>query len=238
MAARDAIRDQEKIDIFKQMEKEGIILYMHLLGTGLKQLTVIKRLTTKKDNWCFLIECPQGFRRKLPETDKWELGFAFIGEQGVPYRFTTVGGEMVGNSELLIKVPAEIERRRRRKHFRIKAHPRAVLRAKIGGREAKMKMIDISQGGALVMFADQQDENRMLATGQELTDIRITLLPGEKEAEALRVKQAEVRSVALEPNSGTYHFGLMFVDLSEQEEKLIKERIYVDQRQMLRKKGK
>ena len=100
-----------------------------------------------------------------------------------------------------------------------------------------MKVIDISQGGALVMFANEEDETRMLATGQELTDIRIKLLPGEKDVEALRVNQAEVRSVALEPNSGTYHFGLMFVELSKLEEKLIKERIYVDQRQMLRKKG-
>ena len=77
----------------------------------------------------------------------------------------------------------------------------------------------------------------MLAAGQELSDLRIKLLPGEKDAEALRVKQAEVRSVALEPNSGTFHFGIMFVDLSKLEEKLIKERIYVDERQMLRKKG-
>jgi c-di-GMP-binding flagellar brake protein YcgR len=76
----------------------------------------------------------------------------------------------------------------------------------------------------------------MLSSGQQLLDLRIMLLPGEKEGEALRVNRAEVRSVALEPQSGTYHFGLMFVDLTSREEKAIKNRIYVDQRQMLRKK--
>lgn len=236
MAAKDAIKDKEKLDIFKQMEKEGIILNVHLQGTDLKQLTVVKRLTTKKKVWYFEIDCPQGFKEQNSQPDNWELAFAFIGDQGVPYRFTTVGGELVDDSDMLIKVPDEIERKRRRKHFRIKTHPAAVLKAKVDGKEAEMKMIDISQGGALVMFARPEDEYRMLSTGQELTDIRIKLLPGEKDAEALRVNRAEVRSVALEPNSGTFHFGLMFVNLSAQEEKFIKERIYVDQRQMLRKK--
>jgi len=190
MASRDAITDQEKLDIFRQMEKEGILLNAHLLGTGLKQLTEIKRLVTKKEDWYFLIECPQSFQEKVGEPDKWELAFAFIGEQGVPYRFSTMGGEMVGSSDMLIRVPDSIERKRRRKHFRIKTHPAAVFRASIGGKAAEMRMIDISQGGAMVMFAREEDESRMLATGQELTDIRITLMPGEKESEALRVNQA------------------------------------------------
>lgn len=236
MSASEFISGQEKLDIFKQLEKEGILLNVHLLGTGLTQLTVIKRLVSKKKEWHILIECPQGFREKVSGLDAWDLAFAFIGEQGIPYRFNTSGGEMVGGSDILIKVPGAIERLHRRKHFRIKAHPSAVLKASINGQEAEMKMIDISQGGALVMFSPKETGNRMLTTGQELTDIRMKLLPGEKEEHALRVNRAEVRSVALEPNSGTYHFGLMFVDLSKREEKSIKERIYVDQRQMLRKK--
>jgi c-di-GMP-binding flagellar brake protein YcgR len=234
MSASEAVTGQEKIDIFKQLEKEGIILNVHLRGTCLKQLAVVKRLTTKKKEWCFLIECPPSFKEKKPEVSAWDLAFAFIGEQGVPYRFTTTGNIMVGDHDVLIHVPEAIERIHRRKHFRIRAHPAAVLKARINKEEAVMKMVDISQGGALVMFPDNQ--GRMLTTGQELTDIRMMLLPGEKEADSLRVYRAEVRSVALEPKSGLFHFGLMFVDLSKKEEKAIKDRIYVDQRQMLRKK--
>ncbi len=236
MSASEFVSGQEKLNIFKQLEKEGIILNMHLLGTDLKKLTVIMRVISRKKEWFFLIECPPELKEKISGLDEWELAFAFIGEQGIPYRFITVGGEMVGGHDMLIKVPDAIERRLRRKHFRIKAHPAAVLKAVINGQDVEMKMIDISQGGALVMFSEHENKNRMLATGQELTDIRMMLLPGEKEIDALRVKRAEVRSVALEPNSGIYHFGLMFVDLNKMEEKLIKDRIYVDQRQMLRKK--
>jgi c-di-GMP-binding flagellar brake protein YcgR len=234
MSASEFVSGREEIDIFKQLEKEGIILHVHLRGTSLKQLVVVKRLTTKKKEWYFLIDCPQSFREKAGGINEWELAFAFIGEQGIPYRFATSGGGMVGDCDMLIKVPDAIERIHRRKHFRIKAHPAAVLKAGINGEDAEMRMIDISQGGALVMFSDKK--GRMLTTGQELTDIRMMLLPGEKEAQSLRVNRAEVRSVALEPKSGLYHFGLMFVDLSKQEEKAIKDRIYVDQRQMLRKK--
>lgn len=236
MTANEFISGQEEVDIFKHLEKEGIILHAHLLGTDLKQLTVIKRMTCKKKNWYFLIECPPGFKEKVNGIKNWELAFAFIGEQGTPYRFNTSGGEMIGGRDILIKAPDTIERKIRRKHFRIRAHPAAVLKAKVDGEDAVMKMVDISQGGALVMFSDNGRGNRMLTTGQELTDIRITLLPGEKESQALRVNRAEVRRVVLEPNSGTYHFGLMFVDLNKLEEELIKERICVDQRQMLRKK--
>lgn len=236
MTANEFISGQKKLDVFRQLEKEGIILHAHLLGAGLKQLTVVKRLTLKKKKWYLLIECPPGFKNNINNIKEWNLEFAFIGEQGTPYRFNTSGGEMIGDSDMLIKMPETIELKHRRKHFRIKAHPAAVLKAKVNREETEMKMVDISQGGALVMFSDNSQANRMLTTGQELTDIRIMLLPGEKEAQALRVNRAEVRRVVLEPNSGIYHFGLMFVDLNRMEEKLIKERICVEQRQMLRKK--
>lgn len=236
MTASELISGQDELDIFRHLEKEGVLLHVHLLGTCLKQMTVIKRLTSRKKEWSFLIECPQALKEEISRRDEWEMAFAFIGEQGIPYRFTASGGKMVGDHDLLIKVPDTIKRIHRRKHFRIKAHPSAVLKARLSnGDETEMKMIDISQGGALIMFSDNQ-QNQMLTTGQELADIRMKLLPGEKDSEALRVNRAEVRSVALEPNSGTFHFGLMFVDLSEDEEKLIKERIYVDRRQMLRKR--
>ena len=235
MSVSEFVSGQERLEIFNQLEREGIILNAHLMGTGLKQLTVIKRLTSKKDEWFFLMACPACFKARISDLDDWDLGFAFIGEQGIPYRFFTSGGSMVGENDILIRIPETIERIIRRKHFRIKAHPAAVLRARADAQEIEMRVIDISQGGALVMFtADQQ--LRMLSSGQQLLDLRIMLLPGEKEAEALRVNRAEVRSVALEPQSGTYHFGLMFVDLTSREEKAIKNRIYVDQRQMLRKK--
>ena len=237
MSASEPVSGQEKLNIFKALEKEAILLNVRLLKTGLTQLAVIKRLTAQNGDWFFLIECSQKFKEKISIMNTWGMAFAFIGEQGIHYRFKTVGGRLIGGCDMLIRVPDAIDRFHRRKHFRIKAHPAARLKAKIDGRESVMKLIDISQGGALVMFADKGQENRMMAAGQELTDLRIKLLPGEKDAEALRVKQAEVRSVALEPNSGTFHFGIMFVDLSKLEEKLIKERIYVDERQMLRKKG-
>ena len=237
MSASESVSGQEKLNIFKTLEKETILLNVRLLRTGLTQLAVIKRLTSQNEDWFFLIECSQRFKERISTMDNWGMAFAFIGEQGIHYRFKTVGGKFIGGCDMLIRVPDAIDRFHRRKHFRIKAHPAARLKAKIDGREAVMKLIDISQGGALVMFADNEQENRMMAAGQALTDLRIKLLPGEKDAAALRVKQAEVRSVALEPNSGTFHFGIMFVDLSKLEEKLIKERIYVDERQMLRKKG-
>jgi hypothetical protein len=237
MSASESVSGQEKLNIFKALEKETILLNVRLLRTGLTQLAVIKRLTSQNEDWFFLIECSQRFKERISTMDNWGMAFAFIGEQGIHYRFKTVGGKFIGGCDMLIRVPDAIDRFHRRKHFRIKAHPAARLKAKIDGREAVMKLIDISQGGALVMFADKEQENRMMAAGQALTDLRIKLLPGEKDAAALRVKQAEVRSVALEPNSGTFHFGIMFVDLSKLEEKLIKERIYVDERQMLRKKG-
>lgn len=237
MAASEQIIGEEKLNIFRTLEKEAILLNAHLMRTGLTQLTVIKRLTSQNGDWFFLIECADIFKERINRMEVWGMRFAFIGEQGVHYRFKTIGGRMIGGCDLLIQVPEALERFHRRKHFRIKAHPAARLKAQADGKELEMRIMDISQGGALVMFVNQEDENRMLASGQELKDLRIKLLPGEKDAEALRVKQAEVRSVALEPNSGTFHFGIMFIDLSKLEEKLIKERIYVDQRQMLRKKG-
>ncbi|MEW6076968.1 MAG: PilZ domain-containing protein [Thermodesulfobacteriota bacterium] len=235
MNTSEIVSGQEKIDIFSQMEKEGIIINVHLRGSCLKHLAVIKRLTTKKKEWYFLIECPQSFKSAKPEVSEWELAFAFIGDQGVPYRFITSGGGMVGDRDVLIPVPESIERIHRRKHFRIRCHPAALLKAKTDGGEVAMKMVDISQGGSLVMFPD--NKGRMLAKGQILMNIRIMLLPGEKEEESLRVGRAEVRSVSLEPKSGLYHFGLMFADLNQREEKAIKDRIYVDQRQTLRKKS-
>ena len=100
---------------------------------------------------------------------------------------------------------------------------------------AVLGVINISLGGALVMFPGSDADQNPVQMGQEISDIVIDLYPSKADRVPVRVDKAVVRRVIIEHVTNKQHYGLMFIDMAQKEASRLKDYIYVNQRLMLRK---
>jgi len=237
MMENDSTNRQDPLTVFRQLQQEGLILYMSLQGTLFKKLTVIDQVSSGSNQLLFAVNCPEGYPEAAAGLKEKVFDFTFIGKDGIPCRFTTTGGKITKGNKLLFKIPAVVEQRHRRRHFRIKMPPGASLTARVNGDEKKMAMIDISQGGTLITGFGDDRKARQFQNGQELTDLRLNLLTSSgNDTAPVLVRRAEIKRVVFEKNTEIYYYGMMFKEITKNENQRLKEQIYVNQRQMLRKR--
>ncbi len=228
--------NDQKLALFRQLQQDGLILHMSLQGTSFKKLTVIDQVSSSDNNQSlFAVSCPKGYQDAVEGLGEKSFDFTFIDKNGIPSRFTTTGGKIIKGNRLLFKIPATVEQRHRRRHFRIKMPAGAYLTARADGQEKKLAMIDVSQGGALITGFGDDRKQKQFEDNQELTDLSLNLLTSGEEVAPVSVRRAEIKRVVFEKNTESFYYGLMFKEITKSENLRLKERIYVNQRQMLRK---
>ncbi len=236
MAQNEDIKSKQYLPLFRQLKNDGIILHMTLHGSFLEKLTVVSQIKTSKTDLYMVVDCPEGYKEAVEKRAPQKIDFSFIGKDGIPYRFTTNRGRILEDGQLLIKFPRTVECIHRRRHFRIPTPAGASLTANLNGEKYTLSLIDISQGGALATFAGENRHRKILKEGQELTDIRLRLFKKKSEDQPVTIRRAEIKRVVMEKNTEAYHYGLMFKEITDYENQRLKDQIYVNQRQMLRKR--
>jgi hypothetical protein len=106
------------LSVFEQVQKEGTLITMHLIGTAYERLTIFTGMRTNNGIRHLVIDKPKGFTRAVKGVGVWRIRFEFTGRDKVNCMFTTSGGEF-RDDEIWIRFPEFIERIQRRKHFRI-----------------------------------------------------------------------------------------------------------------------
>jgi len=225
-------------DILKELKRNSTILQMHLQGTNFKKLTVIIGLAKKGEKRFFTVDSPPGFEQAASSRGRWSIYFTFTDADGVPYSFSSAGGNrsfLKKRNAIRLEYPARIERKQRRKHLRVKPPVGSVTTAIIDGKPYDIQIINISLGGALVMFSSPDVQKRVVSRGKEIRDIMIDMFPGREDRSPVKINRAVVRRVITEQVSNKEHYGLMFIDMSQEDTARLKEYIYANQRQVLRK---
>lgn len=236
MSDGEMLTGQEALEIIESLKTNSTILQMHLQGTHFKKLTVVTGIKRRGGKTILAVDHPPGFDKAAKNINRWEICFTFTGVHGIPYSFTTLGGTVVAaDNTIMVEAPAAVERKQRRKHLRVKPPPGASIKARIAGDAYDIQIINISLGGALVMFSSPGMGHEAVQLGQEISDIVIDLYPGKADRDPVRVDRAVVRRVLTEHVTSKQHYGLMFIDMTQKEAKRLKDYIYVNQRLMLRK---
>ncbi|MDY6903635.1 MAG: PilZ domain-containing protein [Thermodesulfobacteriota bacterium] len=232
----ERITGKKRWQVFEQLIKSRFLLHMRLKGTDFEKLTVVTGIKTEKNRPVFMVDSPQDLPRAVTGITSPEFLFNFTGESGIPYTFKAAGGRFLDNSTLLLDFPEVIRRKQRRSYFRIKPPVGVGLTAVVDEDVHPMNIVDISEGGALVMFAGRKGHVPVLTEGHKLRQLGINLLPGETEKPPVTVKEALVRRVVTNTASGKYHYGIMFTNIARVEQQALREYIYATQRQILKKK--
>ena len=155
----DKITDSSVKKIFESLIRSKTLINMHLSGTRYDQLTVMTGLRRKFGRLHFLLGYPEGFTEATSGKNTWAINYEFTGTDGIPYSFSSSGGEIYRN-QLSIPFPKSLTREQRRKYFRLEAPDGTMCEFNFDESECQEKVVDVSVGGALIAFVCFEDKNR------------------------------------------------------------------------------
>ena len=237
MAESEKITGRGITSIFEELRLRKTLLKLILVDTDFNYLTQVTGLKQKKSGLHFMIDLPEGFQEAAADIDPWHLRFEFTGKDNINYVFTTFGGQITGK-RFYIKLPEELDRRQRRKLFRINAPAETKLCFSINADRHELEVIDISLGGSLAAIVQTDSgirHNPPFTNIQALKDVEL-VFPAEIGRQCIRIKTAQIKRVRQNPETTLYEMALEFNEISKQDENLLNDMIYRLQRQYLRKR--
>jgi c-di-GMP-binding flagellar brake protein YcgR len=237
MAESEKIRGRAITSIFEELLQRKTLLKLILVDTDFEHLARVTGLKRKESGPYFIIDTPQGFKETAADIDNWQIRFEFTGNDNINYVFTTTGGKIEGN-QIYIKLPEEVERKQRRRLFRIKAPIETKLCFSLDATRHELDVLDISLGGslaALVQTDSRVQQKPPFTDSHTLKDIEL-VFPVEIDRQPIRIITARIKRVKINPETTRYEMGLEFNEISKDDERLLNDLIYRLQRQHLRKR--
>ena len=237
MAESEKIRGIRITSMLEELRQRKTLLKLILVDTDFEHLAVVTGLRRKESGSHFIIDTPRGFKEAAADIDIWQIRFEFIGKDNINYVFTTIGGQIAGN-QIYIKLPEEMERKQRRKLFRINAPAETKLCFSIQGSRHELQVIDISLGGSLAALV-QTDSNVQhkppFPDTHALKDVEL-VFPAGISRQPIKIKTAQIKRVKKNSETTRYEMALEFNEISKGNERLLNDLIYRLQRQSLRKR--
>ena len=237
MAESEKIRGIRITGIFEELRQRKTLLKLILVDTDFEQLAMVTGLRRKESGPHFIIDTPQGFKEAAADIDICHIRFEFIGKDNINYVFTTIGGQIAGN-QIYIKLPEEMERKQRRKLFRINAPAETKLCFSIKDTRHELQVIDISLGGslaALVQTDSHVQHKPPFPDTQALKDVQL-VFPAGISRQPIKIKTAQIKRLKKNPETTRYEMALEFNKISKSDQRLLNDLIYRLQRQSLRKR--
>ena len=237
MAESEKIRGIRITSIFEELRQRKTLLKMILVDTDFEHLVIVTGLRRKEGGPHFIIDTPRGFKEDAADIDIWHIRFEFIGKDHVNYVFTTIGGQIAGN-QIYIKLPEEMERKQRRKLFRINAPAETKLCFSIKDTRHELQVIDISLGGslaALVQTDSHVQHKPPFPDTQALKDVEL-VFPAGISRQPIKIKTAQIKRLKKNPETTRYEMALEFNKINKSDQRLLNDLIYRLQRQSLRKR--
>jgi len=233
----ELIRYKRRFDIFKQLQNDKTLVNMVVLGRQYERLTIVTGTRFKEKTPYFLIDYPEGFTKAVANNDNCRIHFEFNGNDNLVYTFRTTGKAVI-RGKICIRFPEVINRLQRRKYFRMT--PPLGTKMYINGSPGRLEMnvIDISQGGALVMPVNpnMEDPNvSVLKIGSKLRKIEL-FFPFEENVVRVHVDKAQIRRQGKQPVTNRSNFAFQFTDIEKSQEKILTDLIFTHQRNALRKR--
>jgi hypothetical protein len=226
----DQIRGEERTPLLERFKRDRNVMRMHILDRDYERLTIVIGTGVRGGVPSFRIDHPQGFSEVSAGIPEWRMFFETSSPDGILFRFKTLGGEISGE-EIWIPYPDRIERRQRRKDFRLQAPAGTVMRFTVQSIPHETSVINISTGGALLAL---NKGDLSISVGRRVKNLAF-LFPSGKGQRQIRVKEAEIRRLNRDSTTGKTHCALQFTGIEPVEKSALNDLIYHFQRVFPRK---
>ena len=237
MEDAEIIRHKDKLDIFKQLQNDKMLIKMYVLGKQYERLTFVTGTHINTHNPYFIIDCPEDLMETITDVDSCRMLFEFVGNDNLFYNFKTTGKEIT-RGEIFIRLPEVVYRMQRRKNFRMTPPLGTKICINNNFGRLEMNVLNISRGGVLVLPVNLDQEYpdvSELKVGSKLSNIELTF-PFEEKIVKMYVEEALVLRRSKHPVTKQDNFGLQFTDMEKSQEKILMEFIFSFQRNTLRKR--
>ena len=233
----EKIEGENIADILKTIKEDKTLIKMRLPGKDYECLTIITNVFTSRQKSAFMIDSPKDFLPAFGDLKDVKMHFEFTGNDNLSYTFKTSGGDII-DDEIKVKFPDFINRKQRRKDFRLEVPPGTMLHVKINSKLLKMTVLDVSLGGtlfALVGHMSESENKQYFKVGESFEDIEL-LFPMEGKSFKSKINKATIVRIvkgSLKPKNCC---ALQFVNIDKNEEKALTKFIYKYQQQFLKKR--
>ncbi len=237
MQKPEKIEGDNLVNIFKTLKEDKTLIKMRLPGKNYECLTIITNVFPHKNKSAFMIDSPKDFRSVFSDLKVVKMHFEFTGKDNLSYTFKTSGGEIF-HDEVKITFPDFINRKQRRKDFRLEVPPGTKLHVKINAKLFKMTVLDVSLGGTLIALVGSMPESEnkhFFKVGEVFEDIEL-LFPMDGKFFKSKINKASIVRVVKDSLKPKKCCGLQFVSIDNNEEKALTKFIYKYQQQFLRKR--
>ena len=235
MEAPDRLIGKKINGIIDQLQKEKTILKLNILDIGYKGLSIVIGVDRDDRNSFFLIDYPGGSRDMLSKASGKSVFFEFNDLDNIQYSFRSIV-EKVAQDSIWIRFPEGIDRKQRRKYFRIATPPGTRITFDISGRRYDLNVINLSEGGALINQRSSRHEEALFCKDGEFRNISLVRNEGDLRTR-ISIKKAKIVRIKKNPEIGRYSYGLQFLEMGIAEKEGIREFIYKCQRRDLKSRS-
>ncbi|NNK85726.1 MAG: PilZ domain-containing protein [Desulfobacterales bacterium] len=237
MRKLEKIEGKDLVNTFNTLKKDKTFIKLRLPSKDYECLTIITNVFADKKKSVFMIDSPKDFQSEFGDLNEIKMHFEFTGKDNLSHSFKTSGGE-IHRDEIKVKLPDFINRKQRRKDFRLDVPPGTRLHVKINSKLHKMTVLNVSLGGTLVALIGTLHESeykQFFKIGDSFEDIEL-LFPMDGKSFKSKIKKATIVRFVKGSFKPKNCCGLQFVVIDKNEEKALTKFIYKYQQQFLRKR--
>jgi c-di-GMP-binding flagellar brake protein YcgR len=240
MVDTEIIQDNTaKLQILEEVKNNRLPVQVGLLDGDYDAMTHVNAIRQRRGKAYFRTESSRSFAAAIGREKNWRSWFDFFGKDNVQYVFRTTGWK-VGGDGIWHKFPEIIERKQRRKYFRLELPLQTGLFLSVGSGQYKMTAIDISIGGILGELMDVEGptgEDPPWRVGDRIKDI-VLETDFERKSNRVHVQEGVLRRFDIELSSKKYKYAVEFAKMTKPEETALVELVYELQRKILKERIK
>jgi len=233
----ERIQYKQRVSFFEQLQEDRTLIRMRLLGKQFESLTLVTGIRNQRNARFLFVDYPQGFKEAVADGEECHIYFEFNGKDNLKYVFRTTGHKII-NNEICIRFPEFIERRQRRKNFRIKPPLGTKLFINESSARHEVNVLNVSPRGVLgvPVISDNGHENHKMAqVGDSLKNLEL-VFPFRAQDLIIRIREAVMIRYEESPALNRNVCALQFLDIEKSQAKRLIEFIFRYQRDLLRKR--
>ncbi|HKI48205.1 MAG TPA: PilZ domain-containing protein [Desulfobacteria bacterium] len=238
MAETEIIQDSAAIfQLLEELKNYRLPVQVVLLNGTFEGMTHVNGIHKRRGMVYFRSEFIQSLATAIGGKKEWQSRFSFFGKDNIQYVFRTIGWK-VDSDGIWHRFPEIIERRQRRKFFRLELPHQTNLFLVVGAGQYKMTAIDVSIGGIfgeLTDFDGPTHEEPPWNVGDRVEDL---VLETDYDGKSTRISiQAGIlRRLDAESANNKYAYAFEFVEMTKPVETALVELVYDLQRKILKER--
>lgn len=232
----DRVFGKAREALLQQLKRDVITIQLILTGYNYERLTVIADLREEGSESFVIVDCPEGLVEALPRCEGTEVKVEFLGKDRVQYAFVSEVAQ-IRERDLWLQMPEYIERVQRRQFFRISPPVGTRIIFSRIGKPEEARLINISEGGALLMLNRPARGISRLIPGENLRNLRLKCTAENLQID-IKIGKATVVREQGDPRKEQSAYALEFLEMDSRDQRLLQEFVFMCQREILRKRNK